>query len=103
MAKLKPAYNQTDIGVAINRSNGQPLDSTQLWVETDGENDTVYTQLLDYAKSDQAFVGQIVTYIDIDGNAYHFTIVGEGANGSLVSLTPKFSYTDGILDIQMGG
>lgn len=98
MAKLKQDYNQKDLGVAFNRSNGQPLDSTEVWVETD-ENDTVYGLLTDYARGDLAYVGQKVTYIDINGNVYYYTIAD--INGTLLPLVPKFEYKDGILDIQM--
>ena len=101
MAKLKPTYNQTDIGVAINRSNGQPLDSTESWIETDGNTKPVYAALVNYAKSNQAYVGQKVTYIDIEGKPHFYTIVGEGENSTLAIAGCIFEYdgTTGTLNI----
>lgn len=76
MAKLAPTYSQTDIGVAINRSNGQPLDSTEIWRDL--------TSLNEYIKTDQAYVGQRVTYIDEVGKTHRYVIEGEGDASVLV-------------------
>lgn len=71
MAKESKNYKQTDIGVSINRSNGQPLDSTELWYDLD--------ELKAYAKTDQAYIGQKVTYIDTaNKKIYHYRITWDG-------------------------
>lgn len=79
MAQLIKNYGKVDIGVSINRSNGQPMDPTEIWYDLDA--------LKAYAKTNQAYVGQKVTYIDADGNTHHYEIVGEGENGTIQSYS----------------
>lgn len=79
MANKKPTYNQTDFIVAINRSNGQPLDSSEVWYNM--------SDLEDYAKGSQAYVGQQVTYVDTTNNKiYYYRIADE--SGALQEYTP---------------
>ena len=107
MAKLIKTYSKTDIGVSINRSNGQPIDSTELWYDLD--------ELKAYAKTDQAYIGQKVTYIDTTNKKiYHYRITwdgdieaytsGSGANGTTVITVDGTTVTlseDNVLSVNV--
>lgn len=90
MAKERPTYNQTDIGVAINRSNGQPLDSTELWYDL--------TSLENYVKSGQAYVGQRLTYITATGDVRHYTIIDTDGN---LRMDAIYSYDEETLTLDI--
>ena len=80
---------------SFSRMNGQPLDPTEVWYD--------YTALANYAKTAEAYVGQRVTYIDSDGKANNYTIVGEGENSILQPEIPSEYVTETELTNSISG
>ena len=74
------AANLMSFGKSFSRLNGQPLDKSEIWY-----ND--FAALEAYAKTDAAYVGQIVTYINVSddntGTITHYTV---GVNGTLNAI-----------------
>lgn len=65
----------------FDRANGQPLDNTSVWYnETDARN---------YAKTNKAYVGQIISVIT-DSNTTVFQIIN--TQGDLVEVGKKMTW-----------
>ena len=66
------AENLMSFGKSFSRLNGQPLDKSEIWY-----ND--FEELVEYAQTDGAFVGQKVVYIDTANNTVtHYSIEIDG-------------------------
>ena len=76
MAKRIDSYTKIAFASTYTRANGQPLDDTSVWPSLSAAQD--------YAKTDKAYVGQIITVSAADkSNVY----VVSNEDGKLVELT----------------
>ena len=69
MAKLYgdiDSKNILTLDKSFARANGQPLDSTEVWYDLD--------KLKDYAKTDVAYIGQQLIYIDENSVVHNYVI-----------------------------
>lgn len=78
--------NLMSFGKSISTMNGQPLEKSQIWYNKD--------DLLAFALSDSAYVGQIVTYIDTESNnIYPYQIQFDGSLKLLGSSNAWIPFT----------
>ena len=95
MAKLYNDFSATNLmsfGKSFARLNGQPLDKSEIWYN--------YADLEAYAKTDAAYAGQKVVYIQATENDnYIITHYSIGAKGELIPLGSNQEAIDNIQSI----
>ena len=70
MAQEFKTFSLLTLDKTFDRANGQPLDNTSVWyIKTDAEN---------YAKSNKAYVGQIISVISNTDTAIYQIINTQG-------------------------
>ena len=95
MAKLIKNYDVMSFGKSFSRLNGQPLDKSEVWYN--------YQDLVDYAKTDAAYVGQKVFYVEMNedgvtGTVNHYSIEVDGSLKSLGQQEINITVTDDEAD-----
>lgn len=83
--------NLMSFGKSFSRLNGQPLDKSEVWYN--------YQDLVDYAKTDAAYVGQKVFYVEMNedgvtGTVNHYSIEVDGSLKSLGQQEINITVTD---------
>lgn len=83
--------NLMSFGKSFSRLNGQPLDKSEVWYN--------YQDLVDYAKTDAAYVGQKVFYVEMNedgvtGTVNHYSIEIDGSLKSLGQQEINITVTD---------
>lgn len=83
--------NLMSFGKSFSRLNGQPLDKSEVWYN--------YQDLVDYAKTDAAYVGQKVFYVamnedGVTGTVNHYSIEVDGSLKSLGQQEINITVTD---------
>ena len=87
--------NLMSFGKSFSRLNGQPLDKSEVWYN--------YQDLVDYAKTDAAYVGQKVFYVEMNedgvtGTVNHYSIEVDGSLKSLGQQEINITVTDDEAD-----
>lgn len=79
--------NVISLASSYDRLNGQPLYIKQVWADNNTENG--FEQLCDYAKSNQSYVGEILSHINGTGNVTLYYISDK--NGTIKEVGSRLS------------